>query len=436
MSHELENIPFYWTALAHWVMLLLCSAFHARPMALWQRIILSAVSLGALAGVMYATEPLHGMAFNAMMFCFALLTVLVLGLLSNMGPIRTMYSATRCFIYAGFTASLMWQLYIYFDQRNNALHPLWAELLFGLNLYALVSGVIFLLELHWVAAADEVHLSLASVTSTVVTAVVIYILSSISFAPFETPFGGSTYAEAFNLRTMVYLGGAAVLFAHHVALCDAYVVLERDTLKNMLSTQYLNYRLSQESVDLVNQKYHDLKHQIALLRAEAGRGNGLEYLDRMEREIASYEAQNKTGNQVLDTILTGKSLHCQKEGISFTCVADGAALDFVDAMDMSALFGNAIDNAIEAVSNLPEEERLIHLSVSREKGFVRIRLENRFQGDLRLNRGLPVTTKHDKRYHGFGVKSIAATAERYGGSATFDQKNGWFELRILLPLTE
>lgn len=434
MSRELENIPFYWTALAHWLMVLFCSVFHARPMALWQRILLAGGVLAVLMGVMYVTEPLHGMAFNGMMLCFALLTVLALRLLSTMDPVRILYSAARCFIYAGFTASLVWQLYIYFDQRSSALRPFWAELLFGLTLYALLTAVIFLLELHWVPAADEVHLTFASVASTVVTAVVIYILSSISFAPIETPFGGSTYAEAFKLRTMVYLGGAAVLFAHHVALCDAYVVLERDTLKNMLTTQYLNYKLSQESVDLVNQKYHDLKHQIALLRAEAGQGKRLEYLDRMEQEIASYEAQNKTGNQVLDTILTGKSLHCQKEGISFTCVADGAALDFINAMDMSALFGNAIDNAIEAVSPLPEEERLIHLSVSREKGFVRIRLENRFHGDLRLNRGLPVTTKSDQRYHGFGVKSIAATAERYGGSATFDQKNGWFELRILLPI--
>lgn len=47
----------------------------------------------------------------------------------------------------------------------------------------------------------------------------------------------------------------------------------------------------------------------------------------MEQEIRSYEAQNKTGNEVLDTILTSKSLYCQQHGITLTCVADGAALD-------------------------------------------------------------------------------------------------------------
>ena len=53
----------------------------------------------------------------------------------------------------------------------------------------------------------------------------------------------------------------------------------------------------------------------------------------MEAEIRQYEAQNKTGNKVLDTVLTSKSLYCNKNGITFTCVADGTLLDFMDVMD-------------------------------------------------------------------------------------------------------
>ena len=64
-----------------------------------------------------------------------------------------------------------------------------------------------------------------------------------------------------------------------------------------------NYRVSAESVELVNRKYHDLKHQIQLLRSEISAGDKLQYLDEMEREIQSFETQNKTGNKVLDTLL-------------------------------------------------------------------------------------------------------------------------------------
>lgn len=57
----------------------------------------------------------------------------------------------------------------------------------------------------------------------------------------------------------------------------------------------------------------------------------------MEDEIRQYEAQNKTGNKVLDTVLTSKSLYCAKHGITFTCVADGTLLDFMDIMDICSI---------------------------------------------------------------------------------------------------
>ena len=106
----------------------------------------------------------------------------------------------------------------------------------------------------------------------------------------------------------------------------------------------------------------------------------------------------------------------------------------MDVMDLSALFGNALDNAIEGVSVLPDTgQRLIHLAVTRQKGFVSIRLENRCRESLYVDKGLPRTTKRDKGLHGYGLKSIQATVEKYGGSVTVHAENGWFELRILIP---
>ena len=82
------------------------------------------------------------------------------------------------------------------------------------------------------------------------------------------------------------------------------------------------------------------------------------------------------------------------------------------------------------------EKRLIHLSVARQKGFVHIRLENTYAGELKFDGDLPITTKADSRNHGYGLKSIRQTAKKYGGSATVAAKGAWFELRILLPLSE
>ena len=155
----------------------------------------------------------------------------------------------------------------------------------------------------------------------------------------------------------------------------------------------------------------------------------------MEQEIRAFEAQNKTGNEVLDTILTGKSLICQQKDITLTVAADGQALDFMDVMDLSALFGNAIDNAIEAVSLVKDpEQRLVLLTVARKKGFLGIRLKNRYETGPITEGALPETTKPDKRYHGYGLKSIRSTVEKYGGTLSINGTDGWFDLDILIPL--
>ena len=117
-------------------------------------------------------------------------------------------------------------------------------------------------------------------------------------------------------------------------------------------------------------------------------------------------------------------------------MADGSVLNFMEDMDISALFGNILDNAIESVEKLREpEKRLIHLSVAKQKNFLRIRCENYCEEQLKFENGIPVTTKKDRRFHGFGMKSIKSTAAKYGGSVTTDLKKNWFELRILIPLS-
>ena len=155
----------------------------------------------------------------------------------------------------------------------------------------------------------------------------------------------------------------------------------------------------------------------------------------MESDIKTYEAQNKTGNSVLDTVLTSKSLYCQKHGITLTCVADGTLLSFMDIMDICSIFGNTLDNAIECEKKISDrEKRLIHISVSSQKNFVVICCENYFEGEIRFQDGLPVTTKQDSDYHGYGIKSIRYTAKKYGGTINVQSQDNWFVLKVLMPL--
>jgi sensor histidine kinase regulating citrate/malate metabolism len=109
----------------------------------------------------------------------------------------------------------------------------------------------------------------------------------------------------------------------------------------------------------------------------------------------------------------------------------------MNTMDLSALFGNALDNAIESVSKIADpEKRLIHLSVARQRQFLRIRIENCYEGELLYENGDFLTTKADKQHHGFGLKSMKETVAKYNGSVAVEAQDGWFELRILFPLPE
>ena len=427
------QIPRICTAAADWLACVICMARMRHRFSgagLW---LADGAALAVISAYMVLTADFDGVWFNLFFAGSAVLMLLFFLAVCREPFWKLVYYCARAFLYSGFASSLMWQVYIWSALRFSAVRNLVAMGLFWAVIYGAVFGAIWLLEFRNQQGSGldpgmRVSLSVSIMTF------VIYVLSSISYAPFETPFGGGSLMDVYNFRTLIYFAGGAMLYGYHLQLYDLQEKREMDALQNLLHLQYETYKRSQESIDLVNQKYHDLKHQIALLRSQGNEErNGV--LDQMESEIQSYEALNVTGNKVLDTVLTGKSLHCQSLGIQMTCVADGHALDFLGAIDISSLFGNALDNAIESVSKIPDKEkRLIHLVVSQQKGFLCIKIENCYEGDLHFSDGRPQTTKKDTRYHGFGLRSIESTAEKYGGTVDIKAEKGWFELQILIPI--
>ena len=151
-----------------------------------------------------------------------------------------------------------------------------------------------------------------------------------------------------------------------------------------------------------------------------------------------------TGNKVLDVILTTKSLKCQKKDITLNAMVDGDLLADIHVKDICSLFGNILDNAIEATQQVVDnEKRLITLSVRSRNQFIIVECENRSESsNVRLcknqtrrifrNNNLPKTTKKDNVKHGFGLKSISQVAEKYGGAMNCSFDDGWFKVKVLL----
>lgn len=204
-------------------------------------------------------------------------------------------------------------------------------------------------------------------------------------------------------------------------------------------------RLKEEErkiIDLINIKSHDLKHilsaQFPTVRPaeKAANGCGASFEDNDETDIIlnNYEDIKHTGNAALDVLLSQKSILCRKNKIEFDCMGDGSLLLFMSEIDILTMFGNIMDNAIEAASAIDDESnRIIILNIYSRNGCVVIREENYFSGEHTFKNGLPETTKKDKTNHGYGMRSIVATARRYDGTVECRTEEQKFLLKIVFP---
>ena len=233
------------------------------------------------------------------------------------------------------------------------------------------------------------------------------------------------------IRTLVDFAGVLILSVQHEQLRETALHSELSAMDAVLHRQYEQYRQSKENIRLINRRYHELKMQIAAIRAERDQAKQNAALAEMESDIRRYEAENKTGNPVLDTLLTAKSMYCQQHGINMTCVADGTLLNFLTTGEICTIVGTALDNATESVlTEQDPEKRLIRTAIYAQNGFAMLRFENYCTQPVELGPdGLPRRSSHG----GYDLKSVRAAAEARGGTLTLHWENEWFPLRVLLP---
>lgn len=245
-----------------------------------------------------------------------------------------------------------------------------------------------------------------------------------------------------NSTEINYLGALMDFFICILVLIVQYSAFrintlsrEKEIVKQLLYERQKQYQLSKENIEIINHKCHDLKHQLEALKY-ADSKDMQQYLTEVEDSIMIYDHVVETENEVLNTILSEKSLYCEKHQITLTCIADAAPMDFMSVMDIYALLGNALDNAIEAVSKYQDvEKRVVSLTISAKNDFLCIQTNNYVEGELQFKDGLPLSTKKRNRaYHGFGMKSMKHLTEKYGGTLVASQEKNIFMLQIILPM--
>ncbi len=262
----------------------------------------------------------------------------------------------------------------------------------------------------------------------IITLIVILVLSSV-----RDNFASESYILMVISRLLSIFCCFFLLYLRSDIYEKSRMEFEQEELRRLYELQREQYEQSRENIELINIKCHDLKRRIGQLENNGDKVNP-EEIREAKQLINIYDSTVKTGCQTLDTILTERSLYCEKHGIRLSCMVDGEKLSFMTVGDICALFGNALENAIEAVSKLQnEEDRLISFQVRESRGMLIITIDNYFSGSLEFENGLPRTTKGDEGWHGYGMKSIRHTAEKYGGEANV-LIDDMFHLSVLLPV--
>lgn len=203
------------------------------------------------------------------------------------------------------------------------------------------------------------------------------------------------------------------------------LVREMELERMMRIRQKEQYEIARDSVERINRKCHDLKHQIAEIRQMPESRMREESLKEMEDAVMFYDFMVKSGNQAVDTVLTEKSLLCEQNSITWTCMADGPALDFMEEGDLYYLFDCILEYAIEMVSGIEnQKQRIIALTLYRKRDMVVLQVENY------APEGRDVSLQSEQG----NLKEVRNILKKYQGGIDITAEDGLVLICALIPL--
>lgn len=190
----------------------------------------------------------------------------------------------------------------------------------------------------------------------------------------------------------------------------------------------------QQKQELQRQFQHDLKNKMQILRSLADKEDIVaikKYLSDLGTKEKEQEIFSNTGNLIVDSIVNSKLQDAKEMGIEITSNVVLPASVKLNTDDMVVILGNLLDNAIEACDKV-KAEKYIKLFMYYEEGCIFVRIINSFDQIINKYNGELVTIKKDKSLHGFGIKSVKSTVEKYNGIIEIVSEGKEFSVDIML----
>ncbi len=250
-----------------------------------------------------------------------------------------------------------------------------------------------------------------------------------------------------SLETALDVGNAVFLFFINVGACLVYYIIAKlinEQEKNIklsennhrLAMQNLQYENLQEKITDARRAKHDVRHHISLMQ-EYVRNH--EY-DELEKYLNSY--QQSLPDDTLISFCENKAVNAVM--LYFAQMAKDADIDYdvkaviperisVDETDLSVLFGNLIENAIDACKAENSDDRKIVIRAVTDEYTLCLGIDNTFTGNVKKDiNGVLFSSKHIG--FGLGVESVKSITEKYGGTYRSEIKDGMFMSSVMLNL--
>ena len=180
---------------------------------------------------------------------------------------------------------------------------------------------------------------------------------------------------------------------------------------------------------------HDMKNHFVAISylLEGGRiEEAKKYVSALNEHIIESSEIIDSGNYILDAIITEKKIRAEKMGISFSINLNIKPDIRIDPVDWCVIFGNILDNALEACSNLQNGEKKIIVDLKTGGNLFIINIWNSFDGKIIKGKSGYKTRKLNKEYHGFGLKNIIESIKKYEGTYNIDTTENMFKISIIL----
>lgn len=241
-----------------------------------------------------------------------------------------------------------------------------------------------------------------------------------------------------TISVFIIIVGTAFPILNINSYTKNYYIKQAENLENQFQVQVEYYAsLAKANFELrqFRHDYNNMKIGICELIKEGKNEDALNMLNYCDNQllIAISVCKFDTGNNIIDALLTDK----QKKANTYNTQLffQGSISNKINPTDLCVIFGNALDNALEACEKIKlSESKTIQINCECKGGFMFLTITNPVYKDISINNNSILTSKKDKECHGFGLFSINQIIKKYEGNLNLSCVNKKFTLNIDLCL--